>query len=166
MRATAGAAAALVLTVGAAFLLAPGVGLRGREAVLAALGGACMLALLRLLRRLVPTEPLSRGRQSEGMDADRRLPAVAALERSVELAAGSAFDLHFGLRPVLREIAAARLAARRRIDLVREPERAREALGEELWSLVEPNRRPPTDHRAPGLLPARLGHLVETLERL
>jgi hypothetical protein len=95
-----------------------------------------------------------------------RLPELARLEREVALAQASAFDVHYRLRPVLREIAGGLLAVRRGVDLDRRPERARELLGEETFEVVRGDREPPWDRLAPGLDTAQLERVVVTLEAL
>jgi hypothetical protein len=88
---------------------------------------------------------------------------LAKLEREVTLAAGTSFDVHFRLRPVLREVAAHRLATRRGVALDTGSPEVRGLLGEELWQLVRPDREPPPDRFGPGLpLPA----LARALDRL
>jgi hypothetical protein len=91
---------------------------------------------------------------------------LESLERSVTLASMNAFDLHARICPVLREVAAHRLAASRGLRLESGSPEVRNALGPELWDLVRPDRVPPTDRFAPGLPPARLAAHVRALERL
>jgi hypothetical protein len=95
-----------------------------------------------------------------------RLSQLAKLERETSLAQASAFDLHFRLRPELREVAAGLLAGRRGVDLDGEPERSRELLGEETWELVRADREPPHERAAPGLDTAALRRVVAALESL
>jgi hypothetical protein len=95
-----------------------------------------------------------------------RLPELARAEREVTLAAASAFDLHYRLRPALREAAGGLLAARRGIDLDLQPDRARALLGEEAWQLVRPDREPPHDRHAPGIGAAELGRVLGALEAI
>jgi hypothetical protein len=95
-----------------------------------------------------------------------RLAQLARLERETALARSNAFDLHFRLRPVLREVAGGLLAARRGVDLDREPARARAILGDEAWELVRAERVPPDDRSAPGIDTAALRRVVTALERL
>lgn len=90
-----------------------------------------------------------------------RLPELEKIEREVWLGSARAFDLHYRLRPILRDIAEARLASRG----IR-PVAAREALGEELWELVQPDREPPQRRHAPGIPVEDLARVVETLERV
>lgn len=93
-----------------------------------------------------------------------RFTSLERLEREVALASASAHDLHFRLRPTLREAAAELLAARRGIMLDRQPERARRALGDETWELVRSDRPAPADPHAPGLDRAALERVTTALE--
>jgi hypothetical protein len=96
-------------------------------------------------------------------------PAVPAdlrrLEQTLWFASAREADLHVRLRPVLREIAELRLAARG-IALDGGDASAREVLGEELWEVVRPDRPAPTDRTAPGLPPEALHALVDRLEAI
>lgn len=106
---------------------------------------------------------LALGRHERPPERPRELEK---LERAVALAAVSSFDVHFRLRPVMREIAAHRLAEQRGADLDSGSPEVREALGEELWDLVRPDREPPGDRFGPGLPLARLRGAIERLERI
>jgi hypothetical protein len=75
-------------------------------------------------------------------------PTLDALEWTLLFSAERELDLYGRLRPLLRDISAARLAAVG-IDLDRSPAAA-ELLGPELWSIVRPDRDPPADRHAPG----------------
>jgi hypothetical protein len=97
---------------------------------------------------------------------NERLQELMRLEREAALAQSSAFDLHYRLRPVLREIASGLLAARRGIELDRRPERAREVLGEETFDLVRPDREAPWDRLAPGIDVDELRAVVTRLEAI
>lgn len=94
-------------------------------------------------------------------------PPPSELARCERLVSGASMpgELHRGLRPVLREIAAVRLrAAGIRLDENGDAARAR--LGEELWELVRSNRPPPEDRLGPGLKPGAVSRLLARLERL
>ena len=69
--------------------------------------------------------------------------SLAAMEDDVALAQADVFDVHFRLRPILREITVAGLAAQSSIELDRAPERARERLSPATWELVRPDRPRP-----------------------
>ena len=92
-----------------------------------------------------------------------RIESLVALERRVALATAAAVHVHFRLRPILREIASARLAARG-IDLDRDSDGARAVLGERLSELVRADRERPADAFAPGISLAELEEHVATLE--
>ena len=102
-------------------------------------------------------------RRRPGAERPREL---AKLEREVVLGASTAFDLHMRLRPLLREIAAHRLASRRGLDLDAGGPAVQAVLGDELWALVRPGVDPPDDRFAPGLPVPRLRAAVDTLERI
>ena len=97
---------------------------------------------------------------------DERPRGLLKLEREVALASTNAFDLHFRLRPVLREVAAHRLAIARGLDLDSGSREVRDAVGPELWELVRPDREPPADRFAPGLPLERLRAALDVLERI
>lgn len=88
------------------------------------------------------------------------------MQDRISLATVSEFDYQTRLRSLLRDVAAQRLAARWNVDLVRQPDRAKNRLGEELWNAIggtcdDAGRR---DVRGPSL--ARLRVLIEELERI
>lgn len=91
---------------------------------------------------------------------------LETLERTVVLAASSAFDLHTRLRPLLREVTADRLASARGLRLDSGSAEVRAAVGEELWDVVRPDRELPEHRFAPGLAVDRLAAHVDTLERI
>jgi hypothetical protein len=103
----------------------------------------------------------------------RRVPVDEArpgsllhLERTASMAGSAAFDVHFRLRPTLRELATELLSARRGIDLDREPDRSRAVLGDETWDLVRPDRPPPADRHGAGIDAAALDRVVTALEHV
>ena len=77
----------------------------------------------------------------------------------------TAADVHRHVRPLLREISAARLA-RRGIGLDRDPEPARDLLGEDLWELVRADRPAPVTRDAPGMTLAELTAFTDRLEAM
>jgi hypothetical protein len=94
-------------------------------------------------------------------------PPIAELDRFdrlVVLGTGNEFDLHYRLRPLLRQLAADRLYARHGIDLDRDPERAQPLLGDELAALVSPDRKLGR-RSAAGIDPTELARDVDRLER-
>jgi hypothetical protein len=94
-----------------------------------------------------------------------RPPDLERTERIVTMATSTSFDLHYRLRPILREVSAQRLADRRGLRLDEDPD-AREALGEELWEIARPDRPPPEQRFTAGLDARSLGTAIERLEAL
>jgi hypothetical protein len=86
------------------------------------------------------------------------------IERIVERSAESGVAAHTQLRPVLLEIARARLA-RRGLRLDRDREPARRLLCAETWELIRPDR-PPPERDGPGIAPRELETVLEDLEAL
>lgn len=118
------------------------------------------------LRRQLPRRPSS---FDAAFAARRRAPArpasLARVEREVTLASGTAFDVHFRLRPLLQELAAG-LLLRRGVDLERSPTRAEALLGPHVWELVRADRAAPDDRTAAGLPLSSIEQAVDDLERL
>lgn len=149
-------------------VLKPGDRALALDIYLLYLGAVLLLALVQATReteRPDPFGPFARALVRR-VPPRERLQQLVRQEREVGLSVDAAFDLHVRLRPTLRLIAAHRLAAQRGIDLDREPERAREALGEETWELVRDDREPPVDRFARGIPADRLETVVDALERL
>ena len=135
------------------------------EAVLILAGatgaGAGVAALARLPTRGGGFEDLER-------PSVRRGPPPAQfvrLEHIVEWSTESDMSAHTRLRPVLVEIAAARLA-RRGLRLERDVEESRRLLGPAVWELVRPDRPTPRGRDAPGIPPRRLEEILDVLEAL
>jgi hypothetical protein len=135
-----------VLVLGSLAVL--GAVLATREAFPADGGSALAAALEREPRRPIRPHELER------------------LERELTLANSTAFDVHYRLRPPLREIAEQRLADHRGLRLDAGGTEVEDALGTELWELVRPDREPPLERYARGLDVARLRLIVERLEGL
>ncbi len=94
-----------------------------------------------------------------------RPASLERVEREVALASGTAFDVHYRLRPPVSTVASG-LLARRGVDLVRNPQRAQTMVGPELWDLIRPDRAAPDDRTAPGLPLKAIERVVDDLERL
>jgi hypothetical protein len=138
------------------------------EGVLLAIGAACLLVLGRtILARLgrAGPSPLDRRRRTPPA-AGHRPEALLILERAVRFSETSSADMHVRLRPVLREVARERLLAHGGIDLDREPDAARAALGETAWELVRPDRPAPPSARDPAASPALVRSIVDAVERV
>jgi len=115
--------------------------------------------------------PLSGGSAiAEALEPEQRKavtpPDLERTERVLSMSTNSAFDVHFRLRPILREVAEQRLAERRGLRLDSGDRRVREALGDELWELVQPEREQPAQRFGAGLSPEGMQRVIERLESL
>ena len=154
--------------------LVAALGLRpiSTERILAAytlvLAGIALAALTRAARSAVDERAASQFEEALRAPPMQpmRPPELVRTERELTLGTANAGHLHLRLLPLLRECAAARLAAGHGIDLERRPEAARLALGEDAWELLRPDRPPPLDHDGPGVPLKRVGAVIDTLETL
>jgi hypothetical protein len=155
-----------------AVLLALVVAVPSRRALLVGiyelvLGAIAVSALLSSFRTLEPKTWLRSPFERDPAKPEEP-PPIAELDRFdrlVVLGTGNEFDLHYRLRPLLRQLATDRLYARHGIELDREPERARPPLGDELAALVSPDRRLGRK-TARGIDAAELARHVDRLEQL
>jgi hypothetical protein len=131
------------------------------------LGLMALLAVMSWLREVAP--PARKSALEEALRRDPpeppRIAELDRLEREVYMGAARAFDLHYRLRPVVREIAAGRLE-RRGLRLDSGSDAVRERLGKGLWELTRPDREPPRNRQGagPGLDDVR--QTIEELEHL
>jgi hypothetical protein len=128
-------------------------------------GGLALFQVVLATREAYPRA--ARSALAEALDREPpgplRPPELERLERELTLGASTAFDLHYRLRPTLREIAGERLADRG-LRLDGGGAEVEEALGDELWELVRPDRKPPTARFASGISPDGARRVVERLE--
>ena len=129
--------------------------------VAAAGAGAGVAALAKLPAR----DRLCDGADQPRPGPDPRPAQLVRLERIVEWSGASGLSAHTRLRPVLVEIADARLA-HRGLRLDRDVEEARRLLGSAVWDLVRPDRPAPQARDAPGISPRRLADILDVLEAL
>jgi hypothetical protein len=129
-------------------------------------GAMALLAAIFATRRAFPVQ--ERSSLALALEREDRVPVrppeLERTERLMSIAATTAFDLHYRLRPILREVAEQRLADRRGLRLDSGDRRVVEACGEELWEIVRPDREPPVNRYQPSLGPAELERVVERLE--
>lgn len=100
---------------------------------------------------------------------ERPVAPPATLERirrTTVLSVTAAGNLHYRLRPVLRDIAVHRLRVNHRLDLDTQPDEARARLGDLAYGLVRADLPRPEDRLAPGISTADLATVVDALEEL
>jgi hypothetical protein len=127
-------------------------------------GGVALLNVVVLIREAYPLErPVTQIARALERDEPepQRLPELERVERELTMATATSFDLHTRFRPLARDIATARLAARGR-----KLEESENELGEELWALVRPDRPVPTDRHGAGIAPESVQRIVDRLEAL
>ena len=131
------------------------------------LGTFGLIVLASEIRRIAPSADeslLEEALEPEPPEV-RPIAELQRLDRELTMGSTRAFDLHYRLRPVLREIASARLE-RRGMVLDSGSPSVQAALGETLWELTAPDREPPHDRLAPGLALEELDRTIARLERL
>ena len=132
------------------------------------LAAIALAALSRLTRAATERQGVSQFEHAlrRGHESPGRPPELVRTEREITLGSANAAHLHTRLLPILREAAAARLAAHHNVELDRRPDAARALLGDEAWQVLRPDLPAPEDRGAPGLPLRRIRDLVDTLERL
>jgi hypothetical protein len=131
--------ASAVVGLGVAVLVSPGApGLTVEIYLFVAAALALTAVVLGVANVLPRNEPMP----PQQPPRSQRFGQLESVARALDLAESSSFHLHNVLRPIVREIAAARLT-RRGVSLERQPERARAVLGAQTWELVRPDREAP-----------------------
>jgi hypothetical protein len=143
---------------------------RGFVVVLGVLALRSLVRWLDAQPRPLPGSPFARRspRWLRRLPWRRRNPVVGGnrhgSDRALHLAQLSAGDAHRTLRPLLREVADARLRSHHGVAL--DEPGADDHLTASTWALVRPDRQPPHDLRAPGLTPDAIDAVLDELETL
>ncbi len=124
--------------------LAPGRHELELDVYVLVLGALALLSMISLLRKIAPPERRSRlaAALEPKVVEPPRIPELDRLERELSMGASREYDLHYRVRPIVREIASARLE-RRGLRLESGSDEVRELLGEGLWELARPDRDAP-----------------------
>ena len=162
-----GLAVPVVVALVAARMISPGRRELELDVFVLVLGGLGLAVLAAELGRLAPTAEESLVEQALDPEPpeERPIADLLRLERELSMASARQFDLHYRLRPVLRDVAAARLE-QRGIDLDSGRPVVQELLGDELFELTAPDREPPKNRLAPGPGVEGLDRTISRLERL
>ncbi len=160
------ARAALAIGVGGLTLLE---GLVGLFAGLTIAAGVELVTLWVAVTRRGSRDPARRSEtdgRSGRATAAHQLASYRRVRNEVSGGLHAQWEYDHGLRRRLRRILAVRLLETAGVDLDRQPERARDLLGAELWPLVDPRAAPTDDRDRPGVSAAALDTLVDRLERM
>jgi len=162
-----GVSVVAVIALIAARMISPGRRELEFDVFILALGTIGLLVLAAELGRLAPATKASLVEEAlEPEPAEERpVAGLQRLERELSMASARQFDLHYRLRPVLRDIAAARLE-QHGLDLDSGRPLVHELLGDELFELTAPDREPPQNRLAPGPGIEELDRTITRLERL
>ena len=93
-------------------------------------------------------------------------PSYAKISSDLGWAPVSEWHYDHGVRPLLVRLMTSALAEHHRVDMAKDPARARQLVGDEIWPLVDPLRPPSLDSKAPGADVRTLARIVDRLEQL
>jgi hypothetical protein len=161
---TARAVIAVVALLGAAVMLAAGYAAGGQVGLLAVVALAAVAGLLTARLRIPP--PARRPPPRQEQPAGGEFTAYRRIESALALGQTSQRLFDHTARPLLQRLLAALLADRRRLDLTKNPQAAREAVGDDLWPLIDPARPASDDSRSPGVSEQTIARIVDRLEDL
>jgi uncharacterized protein (DUF58 family) len=130
--------------------------------------GALLLALLlKGLRSLLPPAVRFERLLARPETRAKGVEQLQTVERHLSLSIASDHEVHFRLRPMVREMVSVRLSRRYGIDLDREPERAEALIGAgRVWALIRPDVEAPAGRISRGWPRREMEQLVDELERL
>ncbi|TDB88615.1 hypothetical protein E1264_10775 [Actinomadura sp. KC216] len=139
----------------------------GTAGLVVAAAGLAVLGLV-AARAAMPAAlpPRRAARAPDEPDELREYPSYRRVREAVSWSQVS--PRHFGsvTRPLLVRLFAAALAERHGVDVHREPARARELVGDDVWPFIDPDRPRPAGTAAPGPDLAGLRTVVNRLEEL
>lgn len=144
-------------------VLYPGETSRALDVYIVFLGALFLLALVRVAPGEREERPHPRRREDKQPE---RIVELDRLERDVVLATGSELEQHVRIKPLLRDVVEDRLWRSRGIELDQSPDRAREALGDELYELVKPGRPDPNARYFRGLDLKALARVLDRIEAI
>ncbi|MGD0272621.1 MAG: hypothetical protein ABSB96_02675 [Gaiellaceae bacterium] len=152
--------------------LVPALALADKAHGLALLAYAILLAALFLmlvidrLRKALPRAPYFESSPSRNAEQGS-VAQFDRIKRALMAASWNESHLYESLRPIAREIVAARLLRHHGVDLDRSPELAYAIVGDGYaWDLVRPDREPPAGAGARGWSRGELDKLLDELEAL
>lgn len=131
-------------------------------------GTLAVFTAVLITRRAFPPSESSRLAEALRVEPKEpvRPPDLERTERLLTISTATAFDFHYRLRPILREVAEQRLADRRGLRLDGGGPAVESILGDELWQLVRPDREEPRERFSPDVDRDTLARAVERLEAI
>jgi hypothetical protein len=153
------------IALAAAVLLVAGYAVGGQLGLFAAVALAAV-AMLLAARLRIPAAPRRPSPPRRARYANAAFAAYRRIETALDQARMSRRVFDHTARPLLQRLLAALLADRRRVDMAKDIRAAREAVGADLWPLLDPARPASDDSRTPGPSTQTLARIVDRLEDL
>jgi hypothetical protein len=144
---------------------AAGYAVAGPFGLLVVIVSAGVLALL-TPRWRISKAPTGQARSDQVGRVNAAFSSYWRIESALNEGRASRRRFDLATRPMLSRLLAALLADRQRVDLVRDPDAARKAVGDDMWPLLDEARPPVTDPALPGITAATLTTIVDRLEEL
>jgi hypothetical protein len=164
----AGLAVLAMLGLAVALVQRPGDRALATDVFLLFLGGLALAVLVRATATaespLLGPSPIELALRERPAPREE-IPELERVVRTVSMATQTIFDVHYRLRPLLREIARHRLASRG-VDLDASGGAAEALLGPDAWGLVRPDLPRPRHHFERGLELETLSRAVDALEQI
>ena len=151
------------IALAAAVLLVAGYAVGGQLGLFAAVALAAIAGLL-AARLRIPAALRRSSPPRRARDANAAFAAYRRIETALDQARMSRRVFDHTARPLLQRLLAALLADRRRVDMAKDIRAAREAVGDDLWPLLDPARPASGDSWTPGPSTQTLARIVDRLE--
>jgi hypothetical protein len=151
------------VTLCAVIVLAAGYAVGG-PAGLFVIAGAAALGALLTARLRIPGQSRPAARSGLARYANAAFPRYRHIDLALSEARVSKRHFDLVTRPLLQRLLAALVADRHGVDLGKDTAVARDAMGEDLWPLLDPARLPSDDSQAPGVSLETLAAIVDRLE--
>jgi hypothetical protein len=156
---------AVLIAAAAVIMLAAGYVVGGQTGLFAVVALAAVAGLL-VARLRIPPPPSRPSAPRRAKDSDSAFEGYRRIDTAVSLAQTSARFFDHTTKPLLYRLLVVLLADRHHMDVGKDPGAAREAVGDDLWPLLDPARPASNDSRAPGVSEQTLARIVDRLEDL
>lgn len=153
------------IALAAAILLVVGYAVFGQLGLFTVVALAAVAGLL-AARFRIPAPPPRSSPPRQGPHLNAAFMAYRRIETALAQARMSRRLFDHTARPLLQRLLAALLADRRRVDMAKDIPAAREAVGADLWPLLDPARPASGDSWTPGPSTQTLARIADRLEDL